>query len=196
MSDSWGMCGYYVSCSPSGSASISTFSRVYRNKWKRAIKHRNHDKCRCSICAKYTKQRGLVQTPEAKALTDEAHAQHVKSVFCDRAEYARLQRLSHEASTPSPHPVLYASEDTLLTITIDGMDQALAWSETRGGGTIWCLRKPSSTPSPPLPLIVLPLVQGPGQHQEGRRRKRNNDNWEARAGMGDETGGAEGRGRG
>ena len=86
---------------------------------------RDNEKCRCAICARYSAQRKLANTPEIKAATEMAHIQHVRQVFKDRGEYSRMQRLSVESCRPLPGTELQSNEDSVLCIAIDAMDQVI-----------------------------------------------------------------------
>ncbi len=118
--------GFYVSEHPDGHyASKTTFTKCYRDRWKLVLQFRNHDKVRCSLCAKFSEQRRLCQNDAARKVTDEQQADHVRTVFADRAAYSRVQRMCASSCMPNPAGMeAQSAESTVLCITIDGMDQA------------------------------------------------------------------------
>ena len=118
--------GFYMSEHPTGKhASKSTFSRCFRDNWRTILQFRNHDKVRCTLCAKYSQQRQLAQTAEARSVTESQHSDHIRQVFADRSVYSRLQRMSASSCQASPsHTEVQSSDSTVLTLCIDGMDQA------------------------------------------------------------------------
>lgn len=107
-------------------AGSTTFGEVYRASWKKLMPFRavGHH-ARCTRCAKLSKMRELARTKEAKDEVAELQREHGQAIYADRAEYARAQRLSAESVRALPGaPESAASMDSVLTITIDGMDQA------------------------------------------------------------------------
>jgi hypothetical protein len=67
----------------------------------------------------------LASTREAKEHIQEMYNEHVTCVFKDRAVYNRLQRMSAESTRARPGPPeTEADENSVLALTIDGMDQA------------------------------------------------------------------------
>ncbi|CAK0830784.1 unnamed protein product, partial [Prorocentrum cordatum] len=70
------------------------------------------------------KAKRLSMTPGVKAATGQAHVEHVRSTFRGRAVCARLDRMCEESCRGQPHPEPRSNEDSLLTLYIDGMDQA------------------------------------------------------------------------
>jgi hypothetical protein len=115
----------YMECSEGGHASVSTFSRCFRKMWRRAIVFRDHTThSRCTVCALYSRQMSLCLKPEDKELVRAGQHAHVQGVLRDRAVYARVQRLCREACKPLVPPEAQSREDSVLSISIDGMDQA------------------------------------------------------------------------
>ena len=117
---------FYSSASLEGFASLSTFTRCWRRCWKQAILFRNRGQhSRCTLCAKYSQQRALCMRPEEKEVVKLAQASHVRSVLKDRSQYARIQQLSAESCKPADVPERQSSEHSVLSISIDGMDQVM-----------------------------------------------------------------------
>jgi hypothetical protein len=116
---------FYTTSSEHGHASKSTFARCFRAYWRHAIMFRDRSHhSRCSLCSKYSRQRVLCMSAEDKEEVKAAHAAHVRSVLNDRATYMRAQRLCEESCKPADQPEQVSKEESVLTISIDGMDQA------------------------------------------------------------------------
>lgn len=116
---------FYMTSSEHGHASKSTFARCFRAYWRHALMFRDRSHhSRCSLCSKYSRQRTLCMSAEDKEEVKAAHAAHVRSVLNDRATYMRAQRLCEESCKPADQPEQISKEDSVLTISIDGMDQA------------------------------------------------------------------------
>ena len=125
---------FYEQSSPEGHAALTTFSRCFRKFWKRAIVFRHEGThSRCTVCAKYSQQRLLCVRPEQKEAVKFEQAQHIREVFLDRGVYARMQRMCEESCRATGYKDDRASETSVLTVAIDGMDQVTppVWSPTR-----------------------------------------------------------------
>lgn len=66
----------------------------------------------------------MVLSKELKEAVTVDQLQHVRSVLADRGVLARNERLSEESCRPVSFPEQQSPEDSLLTMEIDGMDQA------------------------------------------------------------------------
>ena len=111
-----------------GCASRATFERTYRESWRMCLSFRDQEKTRCTVCAKYSLMRRMSATKAVNAAPEHAHMEHIRAVFADRSACSRLDRLSIESCRSQPGMEAQSAEDTVLTISIDGMDQAF-----RGG---------------------------------------------------------------
>ena len=116
----------YRSCSGEHYASKTCFEKVYRERWRSVLTFRAEGQhARCTTCAKLSRLRLLAQTSAAKQEVRQQKEQHVERVRLDRAYYARMQRLSIESTRARPGPPeSAASDDSVLTLTVDGMNQA------------------------------------------------------------------------
>ena len=97
---------YYTSCSGVYHAGRTTFYKVFKSHWSKALKFRHLGQhARCSTCAKLGEMRLLANTREAKEHVQTMYDEHVTSVFKDRATMANLERLSAErAHGPALEP--------------------------------------------------------------------------------------------
>ena len=117
---------FYGATSQGSFASHTTFGRVFRDKWRGALTFRKVSQhATCTTCLELTKSRGLARTSELKALADERLRQHISGMYKDRVVYRRMQMLSVE-STKFDGGLQSAQDDaSVLTLTIDGMDQVI-----------------------------------------------------------------------
>ena len=76
-----GLCGFYQAQSGAVATSLATLSRVYRDKCRLALQFRNSDKCRCTLCAKYTQQRAQSVSKEMREEIDQARQAQVSAIM-------------------------------------------------------------------------------------------------------------------
>ena len=121
---------FYSGTSTDGFACVSTFSRVYRENWRSCLKFRpESEHARCHQCAVYSKLRQLAKTTEQKSKALDMHVEHVRGMYADRAVYARIQTLSVESTKFIGSVELAPNASSVLTLSIDGMDQVFNMNE-------------------------------------------------------------------
>jgi len=87
----------YQQMSPGSCASLSTFTRCFRDRWRRAIVFRDKGtRSRCTLCSRLSKLRALAKSDEARAEVRKSQAEHVSDVMADRRELAYVWRLCED----------------------------------------------------------------------------------------------------
>ena len=92
----------------------------------------------CSVCAKYAALKDQAQDDTERQTILVAHAEHVRSTYQDRSVCALDEQMCADTARPVKEPQAVAAPDSLLHITIDGMDQVGG----RGGGQEGLCQKP------------------------------------------------------
>ena len=115
---------FYQHNCPEFHASKSAFLATYKEKWRGVLVFRRLSQhAQCTTCAMYGAARSMVKTREMRANINKEHQAHLTAIYRDRNVYERMQRLSIEATKVVDSP-MEANEKSVLTMTIDGMDQA------------------------------------------------------------------------
>ena len=112
---------YQAEKSAGEQVSKSTLYKAYRTTWSHVLKFRNIGQGkRCKICAKFDEERAQATTEEERVTIAQAKRTHIDEVLADRAVVDRAIKISEkDAANPTGD-----GHNQLLTITIDGMDQA------------------------------------------------------------------------
>ena len=116
----------YSSCSAEHHASKTSFRRVYRQRWRKLLCFRHVGQhARCTTCSKISRMRVLAQTTAATEEARVLHDAHIEAIRLDRSTGNRIDRQGIESARPlSGPPEQTAMDDSVLSITADGMDQA------------------------------------------------------------------------
>ena len=103
-------------------ASRQTFAKAFHQFGKLAFR-RESQHARCTVCGNLSKRKRDAETLHDKQKAAEHRASHLRVVFADKAHEARLYRFGTD-STRSIISHKVFGENALLTVYIDGFDQA------------------------------------------------------------------------
>lgn len=112
---------YETSTVPEQRVSKSTLYKVWKQNWERVLRFRNVGQGkRCKVCARLDEERVQATTDEERMQIGRRKQEHIDEILADRAVTGRSISISeHDARKPNED-----GHDQLMTITIDGMDQA------------------------------------------------------------------------
>ena len=112
---------YEASTEPELRVSKSTLYKVWKQNWERVLRFRNVGQGkRCKVCARLDEERVQATTDEERMQIGRSKQEHIDEILADRAVTGRSIHIAEQdARKPNED-----GHDKLMTITIDGMDQA------------------------------------------------------------------------